>query len=164
MIVHLQCCNYSHRPNHFHLNFNHPWQHFSHRFLAREGGILANRWTHPSSMTIFVCLFIRSVIQKVTIVALNIIFSVVYTKGQKLDYQYNLMALGICVLTNFLALICSLLSSSFNTTKTHPPPLPPPTQKLKKLKNKAYQFEHSNVLPENVVLNNYSLQKVSHAW
>ena len=37
---------------------------------------------HPSSTTIFVYLFIGSVIQKVTIVTPNIIFSVVHTSVQ----------------------------------------------------------------------------------
>ena len=55
---------------------------FHHKLLTREGRVLANGWTHPSSMTIFVHLFIRSVIRKVTTsdtkyhLTLNIIFSV----------------------------------------------------------------------------------------
>ena len=52
---------------------------FHHKFMTREHRILANGWTHPSSMTIFVNLFIRNVIQKVTIVTLNAIASVVGT-------------------------------------------------------------------------------------
>ena len=38
------------------------------KLLTRESRVLANGWTPPSSMTIFVKLFIRSVIQKLTIV------------------------------------------------------------------------------------------------
>ena len=41
---------------------------FHHKLLTREGMGLAKGWTHPSSMTVFVHLFIRSVIWKVTIV------------------------------------------------------------------------------------------------
>ena len=42
---------------------------FHHKLLTRGGRVLANGWTHPSSMTMFVVyLYIRSVIQKVTIV------------------------------------------------------------------------------------------------
>ena len=39
---------------------------FHHKLLTREGRVTANGWTHPSSMTVFVHLFIRNVIQKVT--------------------------------------------------------------------------------------------------
>ena len=47
---------------------------FHHKLLTKEGVILANRWTHPSSLTTFVHLFIRNVIQRVTIVTLNTIW------------------------------------------------------------------------------------------
>ena len=55
-----------------------------HKLLTREGGDLANYgWTHPTSMTKFVRLFIRSVIRKAThsdikyLMTLSITFSVV---------------------------------------------------------------------------------------
>jgi hypothetical protein len=54
-----------------------------HKLLTREGRILANRWAHPSSMTIFVHLSIRSVSWKnyhsdiKYHITLNIIFGVV---------------------------------------------------------------------------------------
>ena len=60
---------------------------FHHTLLTREGRFLANGWTHPSSMTIFVDLFIRSVFRKVTTMTLeyhmtlNIIFSSVVVFG-----------------------------------------------------------------------------------
>ena len=38
---------------------------FHHELLTQEGRVSANGWTHPSSMTIFVHLFIRSFIQKI---------------------------------------------------------------------------------------------------
>ena len=44
---------------------------FHHKLLTIEGRILANGSTHPSSMTVFVHLFIRIVIRKATIVILN---------------------------------------------------------------------------------------------
>ena len=39
---------------------------FHHKLLPRESRVLANGWPHPSPMRIFVHLFIRSVIWKVT--------------------------------------------------------------------------------------------------
>ena len=50
---------------------SHPWQYFIRSCWQEKVGILTNGWTHPSSMTIFVHLFIWSVIQKVTLVRLN---------------------------------------------------------------------------------------------
>ena len=69
VVIGLQCCNYCHFPSGiFHPNFNHPWPIFHHKLLTREGQVSANGWTHPPTMTILVHSFIRSVIQKVTIV------------------------------------------------------------------------------------------------
>ena len=48
----------------FHPNFNHPWQYFITSWW-QEGMVLANGWTHPSSMTMFVHSFIKGVIQKI---------------------------------------------------------------------------------------------------
>ena len=45
-----------------------------HDLLTREGSVLTNGWTHSSSMTVFVHLFMRSVIQKVPIVTFNTIW------------------------------------------------------------------------------------------
>jgi hypothetical protein len=50
-----------------HPNSNHPWQYC----ITREGRVVANGWNHPSSMTIFVHLFISSVTQNVIIVTLG---------------------------------------------------------------------------------------------
>ena len=47
---------------------------FHHKLVEKASRIMANGWTHPSSMTIFVYLFIRDVIRKVTIVILNTIW------------------------------------------------------------------------------------------
>ena len=47
---------------------------FHHKLLTREEMVLANGWTHPSSMTIFVNLFTRNFIPKVTILTLNAIW------------------------------------------------------------------------------------------
>ena len=60
---------------------------FHHMLPTREGRILADELTYPSSMTIFVHLFIRSVIQKVTIVILNTIFRT--QKGGNLRIQFR---------------------------------------------------------------------------
>ena len=70
---------------------------FHHKLLTREGRVLANRWTHAASMTIFVNLFIRSVIYKVTIVTINtiwhIIFSVVFvTRNRKITIGSHLLS------------------------------------------------------------------------
>ena len=66
----------------FHPIFNHPWKYFITTCSQRECRVLASAWTHPSSMTIFVHLFIRSVIRKVTIVTLNTILT-------KYSMKYN---------------------------------------------------------------------------
>jgi hypothetical protein len=57
---------------------------------------------HPSSMTVFVHLFIRSVIQKFSIVTLNIIFSVAPWYGIK-DSRKNKASLvtSVHILVNF---------------------------------------------------------------
>ena len=53
--------------------------------------ILVTTWFHPSSTTIFVHLFIKSVIQKVTIVTLNIIFSVATSIFSNMGPTTNLL-------------------------------------------------------------------------
>ena len=63
-----QWSNWCHLPSDFSSNFQSSLTIFCHKLLTREGRVLANGWTHSSSMTIFVHLFIRSVTQKVTIV------------------------------------------------------------------------------------------------
>ena len=73
-IVDLQCCNYCHLPSKFLSKFQSSVTIFHHKLLRREG---RDGWTHPPFTTVFVRLFIQSVIQEVTIAALNIIFSVV---------------------------------------------------------------------------------------
>ena len=55
-IIDIQCRNYFHQVT-FHPNFN-----------TSEGRGLANGWTHPSSLIVFVNLFIKTDIQKITIV------------------------------------------------------------------------------------------------
>ena len=71
-IIALKCCNYYHLLSDcssMTISYN--------NLLTREGTVMANGWTRPSSTTIFVRLFIRSVIRKVTKyhTTLNIIFS-----------------------------------------------------------------------------------------
>ena len=70
----LYCKNY-HLPSNFSSIFQSSMTIFIHKLLTREGMVLANKWTHPSSTTIFVNLFIWSVIQKLTTVTLNTMFS-----------------------------------------------------------------------------------------
>ena len=48
-----------------------------HKLLIRVGSILGNGWTHPSSKTIFVNLFIQNLTKNIASVMLNVIFSVV---------------------------------------------------------------------------------------
>jgi hypothetical protein len=79
----LQCCNFYHWPIDLSSKFQSSMTIPDHKLLTREGSVWANVWTHPSSMTILVNLFIRSVIWKVTFndikchMALDIMFSVV---------------------------------------------------------------------------------------
>ena len=61
----LQCCNYCHLPRVFSFKFESAMTIFHHKFLTRVGRVFANGWTHPSCMTIFIRLFIISVIRKV---------------------------------------------------------------------------------------------------
>ena len=72
-VIDLQCCNYCHLPNDFSSKFQASMTIFHHELLTREGRVSTDGLTHPSSMTIFIKLFIRSVVQKVTIVTLNTI-------------------------------------------------------------------------------------------
>jgi hypothetical protein len=51
----------------FHPSFIHPWLYFITSCWQEKIRFLANGWPHPSSMTIFVHLFVRNVIQKITI-------------------------------------------------------------------------------------------------
>jgi hypothetical protein len=81
-IIDLQCSNCYHLPSVYSSKFQSPTTIFHHKLLTREGGVLANGWTHPLPMTIFVHLFIISVIRKVTIVTSNTIFSVVFLYSQ----------------------------------------------------------------------------------
>jgi hypothetical protein len=50
---------------------NHPQQCFVTCCWTRERKVLANGWTHPSSMTTFVHLLIRSVIWEVTVLTID---------------------------------------------------------------------------------------------
>ena len=76
----------------FHPNSKTSMTIFHHKLLTREGRVVANGWTHPSSMTMYLFTYsLRSVIQKVTIndikyrMTLNNIFSVVVHFGGKVD-------------------------------------------------------------------------------
>jgi hypothetical protein len=74
---HLQCCNYCHIPSDFSSNFESSMTIFHHKLLlTREGRDSTNGWIQPSSMTVFLHIFIRGVIRKVVIVTLNTMFSV----------------------------------------------------------------------------------------
>ena len=53
-VIDLQCCNYCHLPNDFSSKFQSTMTIFHHKLLTREGMVLANRWTHPSSMAIII--------------------------------------------------------------------------------------------------------------
>jgi hypothetical protein len=74
-----QCCNFCLLPSDFSSKFKPSTIIFHHKLLTKEGRVLTNECTRPSSMTIFVHLFIISVIRTIAIVALNIIISVVST-------------------------------------------------------------------------------------
>ena len=63
----LQYCIYYHLPSNISSKFQSSTKIFHPRLLTREGRVLGNGWTHPSSMTIFVHLFLRDVIRKSTI-------------------------------------------------------------------------------------------------
>ena len=60
--------NHCNLPSDFSSKFQSFMTTFHQKLLTREGRILANGWTHPSSMTIFDHLFIKIVIWKVSIV------------------------------------------------------------------------------------------------
>ena len=66
-------CEYYHSSSDFLSNFQSSRLIFHHELLTREGRVLANGCTHPSSLTIFVRLFIRTVIQIITIDTLKTI-------------------------------------------------------------------------------------------
>ena len=66
-IVELQCCNYYHLPIGFPSKSESSMTIVHHKLLTRERRVLANGWTHPSSMTIFVHIFIKNVIREVTV-------------------------------------------------------------------------------------------------
>ena len=75
---------YCHLPNDLSSKFRSYMTIFHRKLLTREGRVSANGWTHPSSMTLFVHSFIRSVVQKCYHSDIkyhmkpSIIFSVVY--------------------------------------------------------------------------------------
>ena len=75
-IIDLQCCNYYHLPSDSPSEFQSSMTIFHHKLLKREGRRLADGWSHPSSMTIFVHLFIS---KKALVATLNIMFSTVDT-------------------------------------------------------------------------------------
>ena len=54
-IVDLQCYNYYYLPNVFPSKVQPFMTIFHHKLLIRKCRVLAHGWTHPSSMTIFVC-------------------------------------------------------------------------------------------------------------
>jgi hypothetical protein len=63
---------------------------FHHKLLTRVGMALASGWIHPLSKTMFVHLFITSVIQKVSIVTLDVI-------GHLISYLvYRVLLSGWC--------------------------------------------------------------------
>ena len=51
--MNLQCCNYYHLQSGFSFNFQSSKTMFHHKLLTREGRVLANGLTRPSSMTVF---------------------------------------------------------------------------------------------------------------
>ena len=57
-IIDSQCCNYRNFPSGVSSKFQSSMTIFHHKSVTSEGRVLANGWTHPSSMTIFVHLFI----------------------------------------------------------------------------------------------------------
>ena len=81
-LIDLQCCNYCHLPSYFASKFLSSMIVFHHKLSTREGKVLANGWTHPSSMNVSVQLFIRSVTQKVTIVTWNTIWHYIFSVAQ----------------------------------------------------------------------------------
>ena len=77
-IIVLHCCNDCHLPNDFSSKFQSSIIIFHHKSVTKKVGFGQRMNSSISSMTILVHLFI-SVIQKSTIVTLNIIFSVVHS-------------------------------------------------------------------------------------
>ena len=74
MIIDLQSYNYYHLPRDHSSKFHPSVTILHHKLLTKEGRILATGWTHPTPMTILIyLLFLRSVVQKVTMVTLNAI-------------------------------------------------------------------------------------------
>ena len=90
-VIDLQCCNYCRIPSDFSSKFQSSMTILHHKMLTREGRVLANGWTHPSSMIVFVHLFIKNRIQKATIVTLNTIWHkisyLVYLKQEGMTMQ-----------------------------------------------------------------------------
>ena len=90
--VNLQCCNYCYLPSDVSSKLQSPMTIFHHKLLTREGRVVTNGWTHPSSMTMYLFTYsLRRVIQKVTIndikyhMTLNNIFSVLVHFEEKVD-------------------------------------------------------------------------------
>ena len=86
---------------------------FYHKLLTREGRVLAKGWTHPSSMTIFVYLFLRCVISKSYWndskyhMTLNTILSVVSTTSRERE-NYRIQAYLSFIQHKSLEVVCNL--------------------------------------------------------
>ena len=106
-----QCCKYCHLPSIFHPNFNH-------KLMTREGRVYANGWTHLSSLTKFVHLFTRSVIQKITIVRLNIIFSVFILGWKLILYNRQIFSYLVSTVRLYFPWLC--IAVSYNIWMTDP--------------------------------------------
>ena len=63
-IIILECCNSCHLPSGFSSKFQSSMTIFHHKLMRREGRVVTNGWTHPSSMIVYFHLFIISVIHK----------------------------------------------------------------------------------------------------
>ena len=69
----LQCCIDCLLPSDFSSKILSSMIVFHHKLKTTNGRVMANGWTRPSSMRVFVHFFIGSVIRKVTTVTLNTI-------------------------------------------------------------------------------------------
>ena len=65
-----------------------------HKLFTREGRVLANGGTHPSSRKIFVHLFITSVIQEVALVTINTVsYDIIYIYISYLKCSWHMQTL-----------------------------------------------------------------------
>jgi hypothetical protein len=105
--MHSQCCNYCHLSSGFSFIFQSSMTIFHHKLLTTEG---RDGWTHLSSMTIFVLLFIRMCHPKNYLrdikqhMTLNIIVSVVDLKKTKIIFFPKTIQTIVCYSQQYLTI------------------------------------------------------------